>query len=92
MKKNVIDGILYVVFGILICIFFACMIFSGCSNRQIVDTTNRFTRAIIVMNDGSRIEGKVQSWLDFKDSDDIQIKIDGVTYYTSSENVLLIAD
>jgi hypothetical protein len=38
------------------------------------------------------VEGKLNSWLDFDDSDVIQVKIDGKTYLTSYVNVCLIDD
>jgi len=54
--------------------------------------TYNFNRAIIVLDDGTKIEGEVQSWRDYDDSDQLQIKIDGKTYLTAAENVLLIAE
>lgn len=72
-------------------IFGSCL--TGCSNpynKQIVDTAYGFDRAMIFMPDGNVIEGKVQSWTDFDDSDQIQVKIDGKTYFTHSSNVVLI--
>ena len=39
-----------------------------------------------------RVEGKLNSWLDFDDSDVVQVKIDGKTYLTSYVNVCLIDD
>lgn len=62
---------------------------TGC-NRQIIDTTYHFDRVVIGLPNGSVIEGKVQSWKDYKDSDQIQVKIDGKTYLIHSMNVALI--
>ena len=65
---------------------------TGC-NRQIIDTTWSFERAIIFMPDGSRIEGKIASWKDYESSDMIQVKLDnGETYLTHSTNIILISD
>lgn len=75
----------------------AVMVFSlmcglaGC-NRQIFDATYKFDTAIISLPDGSVINGKVDSWLDFEDGDQIQVVIDGVTYLVHSNNVALIKD
>lgn len=64
----------------------------GCGNRQILDTTYTFDRAIIALPDGSVVSGEVQSWKDFDDGDQIQVKIDGVTYLVHSSQVVLIAE
>lgn len=61
---------------------------TGC-NFQVVDTVYGFDYAIVALPDGSAVEGKVESWRDYEDSDMIQIKIDGVTYLTHSSNVVL---
>lgn len=62
----------------------------GC-NKQVFDTTYKFNEAMIKMPDGSVISGKLDSWKDY-DGDQIQVKIDGVTYLTFSSNVVLISD
>lgn len=59
-------------------------------NRRLIDTSYRFDRAIIQLPDGKIIDGKVSSWLDFDDSDAVQITIDGKTYLTHYVNVCLI--
>jgi ribosomal protein S1 len=66
-----------------------CM--SGC-NRQVFDTTYKYDRAIISLPNGEVIDGKVQSWRDYENSDQIQVKIDGVTYLVHSSNIVLIAE
>ena len=68
-----------------------CFALAGC-NRQIIDTTWSFERAIVFLPDGEKIEGKVSSWGDYSDSDIIQIKIDGKMYLTHSSNVILISE
>ena len=68
-----------------------CVALSGC-NQQLFDTTYRFDRAIISLPDGTIVEGKVSSWTDFADGDQIQVVIDGVTYLTHATNVVLIAE
>lgn len=72
-----------------------CLTSTACSNgwnKQIFDTTYRFDRAIISLPDGTIIDGKIQSWTDFKDGDQLQIKIDGVTYLVHSSDVALIVE
>ena len=69
------------------------MIFSmtGC-NKQVVDITYSYNYAIIGLPNGEVIEGKVQSWTDFEDGDQIQVKIDGKQYLVHSSNVALISE
>ena len=64
---------------------------SGC-NRQIVDLTYKFDRAIVALPNGEVVEGKLDSWLDYENSDQIQVKIDGITYLVHSGDVVLIEE
>ena len=59
-------------------------------NRRLIDTKNRFDRAVIALPSGQVIEGRVSSWLDYSDSDVVMVTIDGVTYLTHYANVCLI--
>ena len=59
-------------------------------NRRLIDTSYRFDRAIIQLPNGEVIDGKVSSWLDYDDSDVVQITMDGKTYLTHYANVCLI--
>lgn len=70
------------------------MLFSlaGCGNKTMFDTTYTFSKAIIQMPDGEIIKGDVQTWNDYDDGDQIQVKIDGATYLVHSSNVVLIAE
>ena len=61
-------------------------------NKQLWDTTYTFDRAIISMPNGEVIDGKVTSWTDFEDGDQIQVNIDGKTYLVHSENIVLISE
>ena len=64
---------------------------SGC-NKQAFDTTYSFDKAIISLPNRDVIEGKVDSWTDYEDGDQIQVKINGVTYLVHSENIVLIKE
>lgn len=79
-------------FKIIIATMCAALSLSACGNRQIFDTTYTFDRAIISMPDGTVIEGKVQSWTDYEDGDQMQVKIDGKTYLVHSSDIALIAE
>lgn len=59
-------------------------------NMQVIDTTYSYDRAILSLPNGEVIDGKVTSWLDFEDGDQIQVKINGVSYLVHSSNVVLI--
>jgi hypothetical protein len=61
------------------------------TNRQWFDTTFSFEHAIIALPGGRVVEGAVDSWTDFEDGDQIQVKIDGVTYLTHITNVVLVS-
>ncbi len=80
-----------IIAALLVC---SAMFFSGCNgfNKQLFDTTYRFDRAIISLPDGTIVDGKVQSWTDFEDGDQLQIKIDGVIYLVHSSDVALIVE
>ena len=61
-------------------------------NKQIADTAWSFEKAVVGLPDGSSVSGKVESWCDYENSDMIQVKIDGKTYFTHSANVVLISE
>lgn len=61
-------------------------------NYQMVDTTYNYDRAIVSLPNGELVEGDVESWKDYEDGDQIQVKIDGVTYLVHSANVVLISE
>ena len=78
---------------VVIILIIALMIFGmvGC-NYQMVDLTYSFERAVMSLPNGGFIEGEVDSWMDYENSDQIQIVIDGVTYLTHISNVVLISE
>lgn len=90
MKKEIVSRILItiMVFSILA---FIVVCFTAC-NKQPFDTTYSFDKAILVLPNGEVIEGEVQSWTDFDDGDQIQVKIDGKTYLVHSSNIVLISE
>ena len=84
--KKIIALLLVVVLALAIALFNV-----GC-NKQMVDLTYSYERAIICLPNGEIVEGKVTSWTDFEDGDQIQVRIDGKTYLVHSSNVVLISD
>lgn len=86
MKKSFLTA------TILTLIIAALIVFMSACNVQVVDTHWNFDRAIVLLPNGEIVEGKCQSWTDFEDGDQLQVKIDGKTYLTHSSNVVLIDD
>ena len=65
---------------------------TGCKGgMQVADFTYRFDRAVIELGNGQIIDGSVDSWIDYENSDVVQVVVDGVTYLTHYDNVVLIA-
>lgn len=75
---------------------FACIILTlliilaGCGNFKAIDTTWDFDYAYIKLPNGGVIEGHIESWRDYEDSDVIQLKVNGETFLTHYSNVVLI--
>lgn len=63
---------------------------TGCGNRDMIDTVYSYEEAVLSMADGTIVRGKVESWRDYEDGEQIQVKIDGVTYLVNSVNITLI--
>lgn len=76
-------------FAILVVVLL--VVLAGC-NKQMVDLTYSYEYAIISLPNGEVVEGKVSSWTDFEDGDQIQVKINGKTYLVHSSNIALISD
>lgn len=81
MKKKILIVLLAVA---------TCLMLGGWGNREIWDTNYTFNRAIVRLADGTVIDGKCQSWIDWDDCDMIQVEIDGNVYYVHGSNVSLI--
>ena len=62
----------------------------GC-NKQVVDLTYSYEYAILSLPNGEIVEGKVSSWTDYEDGDQIQVKINGKVYLVHSSNIVLIS-
>ncbi len=77
-------------FVVCLVVIIIAVICAGC-NRQIVDLTYNYNRAVIYSPTGILVEGKVDSWKDY-DGEQIQVKINGKTYLTQACNVVLIHD
>lgn len=67
-------------------------LFCGCGNMQMIDMTYSYEYAYIALPNGEVVEGRVSSWADYADGDVVQVVIDGKTYLTHYENVVLVSD
>ena len=86
-----------IIIGLLVVLVIAIVAFTAYwethhGNRQVMDLKYRFNRAIIRLPNGEVVDGKVSSWLDYSDSDAVQVTIDGKTYLTHYSNVCLMDD
>ena len=81
----------YIAIAVAAVLFVGLLLLAGC-NKQLVDLTYSYEYAIIALPNGEIVEGKVSSWTDFEDGDQIQVKIDGKTYLVHSSNIVLISD
>ena len=78
-------------FLLLFLVIIICLSITGC-NKKIFDTTYSFNKAVLILPNGEVVEGKVQSWTDFEDGDQVQVKINGTTYLIHSSNIALISE
>lgn len=82
---------------IIVILLVAIMVLStltltGCGNKDLFDTVYTFDYCIIQLPNGSVIEGKVVTWTDYSDGDQLQVQLeDGNTYLVHSLNCTLIA-
>ena len=76
-------------------VFVICFCLTGCQigNRNIgIDTTQTFRWAIIQLGNGELIEGPVDYWRDFDESNAVQITVNGVTYLTHYAHAILATE
>lgn len=97
MKKNTKRLVCLIFAGLFICAILLILTSCGSAenaasgiNYQFFDTTYSYNNAIIKLPDGEVVKGKVESWKDYEDGDQLQIKIDGKTYLVHSVNCVLI--
>ena len=81
----------FAVIALAAVLLIGAVVLAGC-NKQLVDMTYSYEYAIIALPNGEVVEGKVSSWTDFEDGDQLQVKIDGKTYLVHSSNVVLISE
>lgn len=83
---------------LVLCMVMALLLFAGCAesagfNQQLIDVNYRYNYAFISLPNGESIEGPVSRWMDYIDSDMIQVIFtDGNIYYSHGSNIILIYD
>lgn len=75
---------------IIVLILIVTTLLTGCGNYQVVDFQYSFNYAVLKLQNGEVIEGKVESWRDYEDGEQLQVKINGVLYLTNSYNCTLM--
>ena len=77
-------------FGVVSYIYTAApsILFGG--NRSHIDTVYNYRYATVSLQTGEVVEGSVDSWMDYEDSDQLQVIIEGVPYLCHSSNCTLI--
>ncbi len=78
------------IIAVIILVLAICVFALASCNYQFFDTKYNFTHAILKLPNGDIVEGKVDSWRDYEDGDQIQVKIKGITYLVHSTNVVLM--
>ncbi|MDR0861834.1 MAG: hypothetical protein LBN30_03535 [Oscillospiraceae bacterium] len=79
-------------FLVLTLLVLVLLVTAACGNKQVFDTTYTFNWAVIELPNGNIVEGDVESWKDFDDGDQLQVKIDGVTYLVHSSKIVLMTE
>lgn len=70
--------------------FARCRFFNSYNRQLLVDFTFKYDTAIIDMYDGTTITVEIESWADYSDGEQIQIKTkDGQSYLVHSSHYIL---
>lgn len=75
---------------LVILILTVVMLLTGCGNYQTFDFQYTYNYAIIKLQNGEIIEGSIESWRDYADGEQLQVKVNGVLYLTNSYNCTLM--
>ena len=81
MKKRIALALVLVI---------AALLLASCGNKDYFDTVRTYHEAMIALPGGTVVSGEVQNWRDYEDGDQIQVKIDGITYLVHSSDIVLM--
>ncbi len=84
MKRIIVLLLVVAMVTIMLC---ACE-----GGMQVLDTTFTYEYAYVALPNGEWVEGKPSSWIDYEGSDVVQVVINGKTYLTHYENVVMVSD
>jgi hypothetical protein len=84
--------VLCVLLALLLVIATLCACAPVEGGRQVGDLTYTFEYAYVALPNGETVEGKPTSWIDYENSDTIQVVINGKTYLTHYTNVVLVSE
>ena len=78
-------------FGPILITIAALCTMTSCGNKDMWDTVYTYDKAIISLPNGEVVESKVDSWTDYEDGDQIQVKLtNGKIYLVHSGDIVLI--
>ena len=80
----------FIILGVLAIIIVAFMLFATSCNKQLIDFQNQFNYAYIQLPNGEVVSGRIDSWTDFEDGDQLQVTIDGNVYLVHSSDCVLV--
>lgn len=76
--------------ALVIMLVLAVLLLASCGNKDVFDTVRTYHEAIVYMPDGSIVRGPVRNWRDYDDGDQIQVRVNDVTYLVHSSNIVLM--
>lgn len=79
-------------FLIIFVVFAMLLMLVSCGNKQVIDATYKFDKAIVKMPSGEVMEIELKKWGDY-DGEQLQlVSTDDTVYLVSSYNCVLMAD
>lgn len=80
----------FIVLGILaVCIAVIMLLVTSC-NKQIIDLQYSYNYAYIELPNGETVSGRIDSWTDYADGDQLQVTINGNVYLVHSSDCVLV--
>ena len=88
VKHNIALTVLSILMliGILLLIL---TVLVGC-NKQIIDLQYSYNYAYIELPNGETVSGRIDSWTDYADGDQLQVTINGNVYLVHSSDCVLV--
>jgi cell division protein YceG involved in septum cleavage len=90
--KKKLTTMLVIVLILVVVAAAAWLVHEQIYNKSLIDLTYAYNTAIIKLPNGEVVQGRVESWTDYQDGDQIQVKVNGKVYLVHSANVALIKE